>query len=95
MLFRSSGTKHILWSYDATEDAGGLSAGLGDTYPMPGLGCATVIGLIMGCKGGVVLFGKYGDVMVGGIVIDIGSSMGVFWEDGCTGTGLSAMSIPP
>lgn len=52
-------------------------------YSIPGLGCATVIGRINGCNGGgAVLCGRYGDVFVVGIVIDIGSSTGVFWEDG-------------
>ena len=82
-------------SYDATTDDGGLSAGFRETYPMPWLGCPTVIGLIMGCMGGVIVFGKYGDVFVGGIEIDIGSSMGVFWDEGWTGIGLSNMSTPP
>lgn len=41
------------------------------------------------------MFGKYGDVFVGGIEIDIGSSMGVFWDEGWTGIGLSNMSTPP
>ena len=67
-----------------------------DTYPILGLGCATVIGLIAGCgTGAVILFRRYGDVVDGGIEMDMGSSMGVFCEDGCTGIGLSTKSFPP
>ena len=53
----------------------------------------------MGCKGGVVnLLEKCEGAFVGGIEIDIGSSMGVFcvfWDDGWMGIGLSNMSKPP
>ena len=86
---------HILLSYDATAEGGGLSAETGDTNPALGLGCATVIGLIAGWRGGVILFRTYGDVVEEGIVIDIGSSIGVFCDVGWTGIGLSNTSIPP
>lgn len=54
------------------------------------MGCVIVIGRINGCNGGggVVLCGRYGDVFVVGIVIDIGLFIGVFWEDGWIGIGL-------